>query len=93
MCAEDKTNRVSLVSPDLTPIEQLWDELWRCIRDRSMQPGNLQQLLCIKKGHGFPRTLCDVTCFGFDLVMMQLLLLERFMSVFNELNSSELIYT
>ena len=40
MCAEAKTNRVSLVSPDLNTIEQLLDEL----RDRSVQPRNLRQL-------------------------------------------------
>ena len=44
MCAEAKTNCVSLVSPDLITIEQLLDELWRRIRDRSVQPRNLQQL-------------------------------------------------
>ena len=44
MCVEAETNRHSLVSPDLNPIEQLWDELCRCIRDRSVQPRNLRQL-------------------------------------------------
>ena len=29
MCVEAKTNRVSLVCPDLNTIEQLLDELWR----------------------------------------------------------------
>ena len=38
MCAEAKTNRVSLVRPDLITIEQLLDQLWRRIRDRSVQP-------------------------------------------------------
>ena len=44
MCAEAKTNRVSLVSPDLITIEQLLDELWQRIRDRSVQPRNFRQL-------------------------------------------------
>ena len=48
-------------------------------------------LLSIKNGHGFPRTLCGVTCIWFDLVMKQLLLQERAMSVLDEFNSSELI--
>ena len=44
VCAEAKTNCVSLVSSDLNPIEQLCDELWRRILDHSMQPRNLSQL-------------------------------------------------
>ena len=44
MCAEAKTNRVSLVSPDLNMIEQLLDELWLRNLDRSVQPRNLRQL-------------------------------------------------
>ena len=44
MCAEAKTNRVSLVSPELNMIEQLLDELWRCIQNLSLQPRNLRQL-------------------------------------------------
>ena len=51
------------------------------------------RLLFIKNGRGFPRTLCDVTCIWFDLVMKQLLLQERVMSVLDEFNSSELIKT
>ena len=35
MCADAKTNRVSLLSPDINAIEQLLDELWRRIQDRS----------------------------------------------------------
>ena len=91
MCAEAKTNRVSLVSTDLNAIEQLLDELWRHILDRSVQPWNLGQLqlLSIKNGCKLPRTLCGVTCFWFDLVMSQLLLQERVISVF--VFSSELI--
>ena len=44
VCAEAKTNCVSLVSSDLNPIEQPWDELWRRILDHSVQPRNLRQL-------------------------------------------------
>ena len=44
MCTEAKTNRVSLAKPDLITTEQLLDELWRRIRDRSVQPQNLRQL-------------------------------------------------
>ena len=44
MCAEAKTNPVSLVSTDLITIEQLLDELWRRIKDPSVQPRNLRQL-------------------------------------------------
>ena len=44
VCVEVKPNRDSLVGPDLNPIEQMWDELWRCIWDRSVQPGNLRQI-------------------------------------------------
>ena len=47
-------------------------------------------LLSINNGPGFPSILCDVTCFQFDLVTMQLLLQEGVMSVFDEFNSSEL---
>ena len=43
VCAEAKTNRVSLVSSDLNTIEQLLDELWRRIRDRSVQSQILGQ--------------------------------------------------
>ena len=42
MFVEAKPNRDSLVGPDLNPIEQLWDEILRCIRDRSVQPRNLR---------------------------------------------------
>ena len=45
------------------------------------------RLLSIKNGPGFPRMLCDVKCFQFDLVMMPQ---EGVMSVFEEFNSSEL---
>ena len=48
------------------------------------------RLLSIKNGPGFPRMLCDVTCFQFDLFMMHLLPQEGVMSVFEEFNSSEL---
>ena len=44
MCEKSKTSRVSLVCPDLNTIELLLDELLRCIRDPSVQPGNLRQL-------------------------------------------------
>ena len=44
VCAEVKTNRASLVSRDLNTIEQLLDELFRRIRDRSVQPPFLWQL-------------------------------------------------
>ena len=40
-CAEAKTNHVSFVSQDLNTIEQLLDELWRRIRDPSVQHQNL----------------------------------------------------
>ena len=40
------------------------------------------RLLSIKYGPEFPRMLCDVTCFQFDLVMMHLLLQEGVMPVF-----------
>ena len=42
--AEAKKKHIILVSSDLNPIEQLWDELWRRILDHSVQPRNLQQL-------------------------------------------------
>ena len=48
------------------------------------------KLLSIKIGRGFPRMVCDVTCFQTDLVMMNLLLQERVMSDFDEFNSKEL---
>ena len=84
VCAEAKTNRVSLVSPDLNTIEQLLDELSRRIQDRSVQYRNLRklQVAITKNGRGFPTTLCCVTCFWFDLVMIQFVLHERVMSVF-----------
>ena len=66
MCVEAKPNHDSLVSPVHNSIEQLWDELLRCILD-----------LSIKNGLGFPRMVCDVTCFRFDLVMVNLLLQEK----------------
>ena len=73
MCVEAKTNRDSLVNLDLNQIEQLWDEL-----SRSVNLGFFDSftLLSIKNGRGLPRMLYDVTCFQFDLVMMQLLLHE-----------------
>ena len=37
--------------------------------------------------------VCDVTCFRFDLVMMNLLLQEKIMHFFDEFNSSELNWT
>ena len=55
MCAEAKTNYVSLVSPDFNTIQQLLDELWRRIRDRSVQPRNLR--LSIKKGRGILKNI------------------------------------
>ena len=44
MCADAKTNHVSLLSQDINEIEQLLDELWRRIQDCSVQPRNLRQL-------------------------------------------------
>ena len=41
MCAEAKTNGISLVSPDLNKIERLLDELWGRIWDPSVQSRNL----------------------------------------------------
>ena len=43
MCRSQKTP-VNLVSSDLFTIQQLLDELWRRIRDPSVQPRNLRQL-------------------------------------------------
>ena len=43
VCVEAKPNRDSLVSPDHNLIEQLWDELLRCIQDRSVQPRIIRQ--------------------------------------------------
>ena len=87
MFAEAKINHVSLVSPDLNTIEQLLNELWRRIQDRSVQPRILCSfsLLSIKNGCGFLRTLCGITCFWLDLVMRQFLLQERVMSVFGRI--------
>ena len=48
------------------------------------------RLLSINNGPGFPSILCDVTCFQFDLVTMQLMLQEGVLFVFDEFNSSEL---
>ena len=64
VCAEAKTIRVSLVSSDLNPIEQLWDELWQRILDHSVQPWNLRQpqVALHYEWARIPRTLCDVTC-------------------------------
>ena len=83
MCTEAKTIRVSLVSPYLNTIEQLLDELWRRIRDRGIFDSF--KLLSIKNGRGFPKTLCGVPCFWFDLVKRQLLLQERVMPVFGRI--------
>ena len=87
MCAEAKTNRVGLVSPNLNTRERLFDGLWRRIQERSVQPRNLRklQVAITKNGRGFPRTLCGITCFRIDLVMGQLLLQERAMSVFGRI--------
>ena len=52
----------------------------------AMHPGSFsatsESSLSINNGPGFPSILCDVTCFQFDLVTMQLLLQEGVMSVF-----------
>ena len=88
MCVKAKTNRVSLVIPDLNTIEQLLDELWRRIRDRlkcNLGIFHSFRLLPIKNVRGFPRTLCGATCFWFDLVKRQLLLQERVMSAFGQI--------
>ena len=84
MCTEAKINRVSLVSPDLISIEQLRVSSGDASGIVQCNLGILDsfRLLSIKNGRGFHRTLCDVTCFGFDLVMMQLLLQEMIMPVF-----------
>ena len=85
MCAEVKTKRVSLVSPDLNMIEQLLDELSgdaTGIVQFNLGIFDSFRLLSIRNGNGFPSTLCGVTCFWFDLVISQLLLQERVMSVF-----------
>ena len=94
MCAEAKTNRVSLVSQDINALSS-------CLMSSGDASGIVQcnlgifdsfRLLSIKNGRGFPITLWGVTCFWFDLVMRQLLLQERvIMSVLDEFNSNELI--
>ena len=85
--AEAKTNRVSLANPDFNTIEQLLDELCQRVLDHSVHLGIFDscRLLSIMNGRGFPRTLCGVTCFWFDLVMMRLLLQERVMPVFGRI--------
>ena len=39
MCADAKTNRVSLLGPDINAMEQFLDKLWRRIQDRSTASG------------------------------------------------------
>ena len=75
MCAEAKTNRVSLVSPDPNTKQQLLVELLGRIGDLQCNLGILDsfRLLSIKNGRGFSRTLCCVTCFWFNLVMRQVI--------------------
>ena len=86
MCAEAKTNHVSLVSPDLNTIEQLLDELWRRIQDQcNLGIFDSFSLLSIKNGCGVPRTLCGITCFWLDLVMRRFLLQEMVISVFGRI--------
>ena len=51
---------------------------------------NSSRLFSIKNGRGFPKTVCNVTCFWFDLVMRQLLLQERVMSVLDESKQTDL---
>ena len=81
VCSEAKTNRVCLVSPLL-----IQSSLGMSSGDASrIVHGNLRifdsfRLLSIKNGCGFPRTLCNFTCFQFDLFMMQFMLQERGMS-------------
>ena len=93
MCAEAKTIRVCLVSLDLNMIEQFWMSSGDAsgIVQCNLRIFDSFSLLSIKNGRGFARTLCSVTCFWFDLVMRQLLLQEKVMSVLDEFNSSELI--
>ena len=43
------------------------------------------RLLSIENGPGFPRMLCDVMCFQFDLVIMHLLLQEGSISILTNL--------
>ena len=87
MCAEAKTNHVSLVSLDFSTIEQLLDELWRTSRFVQCNLGIFDSfmLLSIKSGRRFPRTLCGITCFWFDLFMRKLLQQERVISVFGRI--------
>ena len=82
MCAEAKTNRYSLVSSNLNPIEQLWDELWRRILDRSVQPWNLRQLQVALhlEWARVAKNVVQSYVLSIDLVM-QLLLQERVMLV------------
>ena len=84
MCSEAKTNRESLVSSDLNTIDQLFDELWHASGIVQCNLGIFDsfRLLSIKNGRGLPIALCGVTCIWFDLVMRQLLLQERNMSLF-----------
>ena len=68
-----------------------------------MQPGSFSKTSESSTGSGCSplrmgadslRMLCNVKCFQFDLVMMQLLLQERVMPVFfDEFKSSALIWT
>ena len=75
VCAQAKTNRVTLVSPELNPREQLLDasELWRRIRDRSMQLLNLRQLPVFSPSRiriGADSQECCATLRTFDLTSL-----------------------
>ena len=89
MCAEAKTNHVKLVSPDLNTIEycSCWMSSGNASRIAQCNLGIFDSfmLLSIKNGCGLQRTLCGITCFWLDLVMRQLLLQERVMSVFGRI--------
>ena len=59
-----------------------------------MHPGSFSATLESWTASGCsPLRMLNVTCFQFDLVMMQLLLQERVMPVFDEFNSTKLNWT
>ena len=102
VCAEAKTNHISLVSPDLNTIES---SCWMSSGDASrivqcnlgifdnFRLLSIKNGCAIKNGCGFPRTLCGITCLKLVRPRYEAVIAagEGHVRFWTNLNSSELI--